>query len=372
MIRMIDAISRAIHAPPPCKVASQTGHASRNLCLMSAVSSTLYQVTTRLRALYSLFNLSPEALDAYLRAYMLFERDWSTYDDGRREEYLVDYYKVINILCALGNVEKMYMPPLLDPDAGLRGNQDLFEQRMARDIGARPGARVLDVGCGRGRIANDLVARSGVHVTGLNIDPTQLASARAFAERNGLADRSEWVEGSMNDPLPFPDASFDAAYQVQAFTYAKDKEKVLTEIFRVMRPGAKFSSLLWVLTDRYDPDNPKHVDLINRARPVLGCLYSVTIDQINRASENAGFEILTSGNPSIGGNEAAVISGESAYYARLKKIVTLGTKIRILPPHLRTLIERLMKGDEAYVEAAQTFLASACHEIVCQKPVEGN
>ena len=283
---------------------------------------------------------------------------------------LVDYYKVINILCALGNVEKMYMPPLLDPDVGLRGNQILFEQKMTRDIDAGPDSHVLDIGCGRGRVANDLVARTGAHVTGLNIDPTQLDNARAFAERKGLSDRCEWVEGSMNDPLPFPDASFDAAYQVQAFTYAKDKEKVLTEIFRVMRPGAKFSSLLWVLTDRFDPDNPKHVDLINRARPVLGCLYSVTIDDILRATKNAGFEILESGNPSIGGHEAAVVNGESAYYARVKKLVASGAKLRLLPRHLPTLIDRLMQGDEAYTEAAQTFLASACYEIVSQKPAD--
>ena len=160
---------------------------------MPALNIDLYQIKTRLRALYSLYNLSQDELDAYLHAYILFERDWSTYDDGKREEYLVDYYKVINILCALGNVEKMYMPPLLDPDAGLRGNQDLFEQKMTRDIDARPGARVLDVGCGRGRIANDLVARSGAHITGLNIDPTQLESARAFDTRDGPYDERHYA-----------------------------------------------------------------------------------------------------------------------------------------------------------------------------------
>jgi sterol 24-C-methyltransferase len=176
----------------------------------------------------------------------------------------------------------------------------------------------------------------------------------------------------MNDPLPFPDASFDAAYQVQAFTYAKDKEEVLREIFRVMRPGAKFSSMLWVLTDKYDPNNDEHVDLIDRARPVLGCLYSVTIEEILRATKAAGFEILESGNPSIGGNEAAVINGEHAYYARVKKLIHLGGRLRLLPRHLPILLDRLTTGGEAYAEAAETCIASACYEIVSQKPAEAH
>lgn len=332
----------------------------------------LYQLKTRLGALASLYKLTEDEVDAFLRAYVLFERDWTTYDDGKREEYLVDYYRVINQLCALGNVEKMYMPPMMDPELGLRGQQRLWEEKMARDIGARPGARILDVGCGRGRIANDIIVRTGAHVTGLNIDPTQLENARSFARRKGLSDHSEWVEGSMNDPLPFPDATFDAAYQVQAFTYAKDKEQVLREIFRVMRPGARFSSMLWVLTSKYDQDIEEHVDLIRRARPVLGCLYSVTIDEILHATEAAGFEIIESGNPSIEGNEAAVIHGEHAYYARLKKVIQIGARFRLLPRHLPTLLERLSKGGEAYAEAAESFLASACYEIVARKPAEAS
>jgi len=332
----------------------------------------LYQFKTQLRAAASLYKLDEEEVEAFLGAYTLFERDWTTYDDGRREEYLVDYYKVINQLCALGNVEKMYMPPLMDPKLNLRGQQKLWEEKMTRDIGAAPGARVLDVGCGRGRIANDVVARSGAHVTGLNIDPTQLENARAFAERRGLSSRCEWVEGSMNDPLPFPDASFDAAYQVQAFTYAKDKQAVLEEIFRVMRPGAKFSSMLWVLTGKYDPNREAHVDLINRAKPVLGCLYSVTIDDILQATEAAGFEIIENGNPSIGGNEAAVINGEHAYYARLKKLIKIGGRLRLLPAHLPVLLERLTTGGEAYAEAADSNLASACYEIIARRPAQAS
>jgi len=53
---------------------------------MPALDLDLYQLKTRLHALYSLYNLSQSEVDAFLQAYILFERDWTTYDDGRCEE----------------------------------------------------------------------------------------------------------------------------------------------------------------------------------------------------------------------------------------------------------------------------------------------
>jgi hypothetical protein len=37
---------------------------------------------------------------------------------------------------------------------------------------------------------------------------------------------------------------------------------VMKEVFRVLKPGAKFSYLDWVLLDNYDPENEVHVDHI--------------------------------------------------------------------------------------------------------------
>ena len=212
------------------------------------------RLKTRATALRRLYTLDQNEIDAFLQSYMLFEGDWSN-ENGKHEEQIIDYYRVLNHLCSLGNVEKMYFPPYLDPRVGVAANQALFERKMMSDIGVKQGARVLDIGCGRGRVANHVATFGGANVSGINIDPSQIESAREFAERQGLADRCEFRLSSLNDPLPFADESFDACYEIQALTYAKDVVAVFGEIFRVLRPGARLSYLDWVLLPGYDESN---------------------------------------------------------------------------------------------------------------------
>ncbi len=56
--------------------------------------------------------------------------------------------------------------------------------------GLSPGPRILDAGCGTGRVAIEL-ARRGFHVTGLDIDAAMLDSARA------KAPELTWIEGDL-------------------------------------------------------------------------------------------------------------------------------------------------------------------------------
>ena len=131
---------------------------------------------------------------------------------------------------------------------------------MMEDIGAFGAKRVLDIGCGRGRVAMHTATVTKAHVSGINIDPSQIANAQHYAPRLGLAETTDFQVSSLNDRLPFDDETFDAAYEIQAFTYCKDKVAVMKEVFRVLKPGAKFSYLDWVLLDNYDPENEVHVD----------------------------------------------------------------------------------------------------------------
>jgi sterol 24-C-methyltransferase len=85
----------------------------------------MHRLKTRLNALRRLYTLDQREIDAFMDSYRLFDGDWSN-ENGKREEQLIDYYRVLNHLCALGNVEKMYFPPLTDPSAGVTGNQILF------------------------------------------------------------------------------------------------------------------------------------------------------------------------------------------------------------------------------------------------------
>lgn len=327
-----------------------------------------YRMKTRWNALRKLYSLEQREIDAFMDAYRLFDGDWSNLN-GKREEQIIDYYNVLNHLCSLGTIEKMYFPPQLDASTGVVANQDLFEKKLMRDIRARRGWRVLDIGCGRGRVANHVARETGAHVTGINIDPSQLANAREYASRTGMQELTSFQQGSLNAPIPFPDESFDAVYEIQAFSYAKDIVAVYTEIARVMKPGARFGVLDWVLLPAFDPGDPAHVELLDRARPLLGAVESPTIMELEVAMEKAGLQVVLSENPSLGQHQFQLISGEDKYFHLLRRVVDLGVKARIFPKYFAPLLDRLMKDADALITMDEMSLGSTCYQLVGEKPV---
>jgi ubiquinone/menaquinone biosynthesis C-methylase UbiE len=68
-----------------------------------------------------------------------------------------------------------------------------LEQRLALApwLKLKPGARVLDVGCGVGRWSR-LLARRGAVVTGVDLSPTMIAQAQRRAGAEGVADRCQF------------------------------------------------------------------------------------------------------------------------------------------------------------------------------------
>jgi sterol 24-C-methyltransferase len=128
----------------------------------------------------------------------------------------------------------MYIPPLIDGKVGVFANQLLFEEQMARDLDIKANNKVLDIGCGRGRISAHIATYTGASVSGLNIDKVQLDRAEEYAKSSEfLSKRLDYKHGNFNDPLPYASSSFDALYQVQVLTYAKDLEKLSQEFYRV-------------------------------------------------------------------------------------------------------------------------------------------
>jgi sterol 24-C-methyltransferase len=334
---------------------------------MALLGVDLYTALTRLRSLQWLYAIPQSDMDAFMNSYVLFDGDWNN-QNGKKETHIIDYYKVLNHLCALGNVEKMYFPPLLDRSAGVKGNQVLFERKMMEQIGAGPGKRVLDIGCGRGRVACHVAAHAGAHVTGINIDPSQVDNARRFAKSQGLADRTTFIQRSLNEPLPFANSSIDGGYQIQAFTYAKDKTAVFKEIFRVLKSGARFSYLDWVRLPGYDQTNPEHLAIMKRTAAVIGAVDTPSPDEVEDAMRAAGLQVLSSQDASLGGHQSALIKGERKYFGLLRGSIKLAVKSRLFPQHFVPLLERLGEGGEAFVQADELGLATTSYQIICQKP----
>jgi sterol 24-C-methyltransferase len=319
--------------------------------------------------------LPQEKLDAFLQSYDIYDHDWQNREEMIRafgadyesviQQKLVDYYSVLNHLCAIGQVEKMYIPPAIDLSRSIIDNQILFERRLGRDLVVGPGSRLLDVGCGRGRIAHHVASYTGAHVTGMNLDATQLESASQFAQ--GFS-RCAFLWGDINQPpFPFADASFDAIYEIQVFSLSKNLDALFREIHRLLKPGGRFGCLEWVLLDAYDPGNPHHTHLMHQIKPLIGAIGNPTIGRYVQALEGAGFEVRINENASLDGLQAPLIENADRFYTRLGGILHRLTQWKLLPTHFQTLFERLSRGGAAFIEADRKRLVTTSHYIVAQK-----
>jgi SAM-dependent methyltransferase len=112
-----------------------------------------------------------------------------------------------------------------------------FMERQA----LQPGARVLDLACGTGNLAL-IAARRGCVVSGVDIASNLIAQARDRASDAGL--RIEFEEGDV-EALPFAERRFDACVSMFGVMFAPRPRLVVSEMFRVTRPGGIVALANW-------------------------------------------------------------------------------------------------------------------------------
>lgn len=329
-----------------------------------------YRLTQAIGSFKSLYDIPTEELDDFIAAFSVFERSENTFYEDSEEDYkqVKNYYRVLNRLCSLGSVEKMYIPPVIDLNQGVFENQILFEEGFADQLNVGAGKEVLEIGCGRGRITHHVATRTGAKVTGLNIDPTQLKIARDYATETGLlGSQLEFVEANMNERLPFPDASFDAFFQVQAMTYAKDLRSVFGEIARVLKPGARMSVLDGVMLDGYDAKDPRHRQLLNETRQVTGFGGLWHYNEWKAAVEDSGFKIIFHADKSVGGHQYPLIMWELRLQEKVTWIVEFLVWIGAIPHHFGKLNERFNRHKWSFVEMDQKSMLTTSWHIIAEK-----
>jgi len=341
------------------------------LCAYSGMTPGVawYRLSTSALSVYALLTLPKEHVDKFLESYKLFEQEQIT-GTAKEHAQIVDYYQVVNHLCAIGEVEKMYIPPVMDLSQGIVANQMLWEEKgMADKLDLGPGKRVLDVGCGRGRIAHHVATYTGAHVTGLNIDNGQIKFAKDYAIAKGLLNSSlDFKQGNYNEPLPFEDQSFDAMYHVQALTYVKDLAALLKEIHRVLKPGAKVSFLDYFVLPAFDESDAHHQYLMAEVKQVLGTVWSPKPADYEKAFKDAGFEVLLSEEASKdGGHQWPLVQRAETFYMTANAIVKFLTNLGLLPGHVIVLMDRLSKGGESFIEADQKSLFTTSWQFIAQK-----
>ena len=119
----------------------------------------------------------------------------------------------------------------------------LFEQyavKVADAVRVRNGERVLDVACGTGVLAREILRRVGPTGRVAGIDP--VLGMIEVAKQNAPA--VEWHEGNA-ESLPFADASFDVVVSQFGLMFFTDRARAIQEMLRVLTAGGRFAVAVW-------------------------------------------------------------------------------------------------------------------------------
>ena len=282
------------------------------------------------------------------------------YPQGSSNE-LTQLYKVIHLLCTLGSVEKMYMPPTIDPEQSVLSNQILFERIVANDLQLRPGDKVLELGCGCGAIAEHIAELTGATPYGINLDRSQIEKAW----KNPNLPRDQFTVGDLNMVLEFDDESFDAIYAIQPMTYISDHAHTFSEVLRVLKPGGRFVINDVAALDAYDRDNEHQRTLIQHTREltVFGGFWYYRYWE--NAYRDAGFELISSvGRPAV-----ELIKKEVALFTRYEAVFRFLTKVHLIPRKTDALMQRMNANSASYIQAEEEELLTLNWHCVGQKPL---
>jgi SAM-dependent methyltransferase len=104
-------------------------------------------------------------------------------------------------------------------------------------VGAGPGSRLLEVGCGTGRLAA-LALRRGAEVTATDAVAEMVAAAAA-------ALPGARVEQAALPGLPYPDGRFDAAVGAFVINHVPDPPAAAADLHRVLAPGGRLALSCW-------------------------------------------------------------------------------------------------------------------------------
>lgn len=113
------------------------------------------------------------------------------------------------------------------------------KRRSYQSMGIRPGASVLEIGCGNGVDAANLAGLTGPggRVIGIDVSSTMLDAARARGSGSSIPQPGYLLCDA--GQLAFPDQTFDAVRADRVIQHTKDPAAVVREMARVTRPSGR-------------------------------------------------------------------------------------------------------------------------------------
>jgi len=152
----------------------------------------------------------------------------------------------------------------------------------------KPGETVLDLGSGGGidvLLSAKRVGPSG-KAYGLDMTDQMLALARENQRKAGV-ENVEFLKGEIEN-IPLPDNAVDVIISNCVINLSADKDRVLQEAFRVLKPGGRFAVSDIVVRGDVPADIRRNVELW------IGCMAGALEENEYLAKlTHAGFEVVT-------------------------------------------------------------------------------
>ena len=250
--------------------------------------------TPDLTKLFDFFICNFEALRAAggsLFKMRLPDRLWHLLRDNSRKgskRNIEAHYDLGNDFYAL------WLDPSMTYSSAIFGNadEDLEKAQLRKydhvlkAIEAKPGDRVLEIGCGWGGFA-ERAAQKGLHVHGITLSQEQLAFTRARMERLGLADRSEFEIRDYRDTQ----GQYDKVASIEMIEAVGESHwpSYFRTIHDRLKPGGLAAVQAITIAEPFFADYRRKVDFIQRYIFPGGML--LTPATIAEQAEKAGLKL---------------------------------------------------------------------------------
>ncbi len=270
----------------------------------------------------------------------------------------------VKLLFALNKIFKRPIHPFNLEDAGIKTFAEWeFEQSSKISWYYSPefnllceiaGKAVLDIGAGGGGKSVFYALNGAKKVVGIDIEKDFVKEAKAFAEKKNVCNTEFIVADACN--MPFESETFDICVMNDVFEHLSEPEKVLKEVYRILKKGGK----VFINSPPYFHPYGAHLsDLIGI--PYVHILFpeSVLIKAYKELAKNTksylkrvnlrfgiveGKERITYINRMTIKRFEGIIRKENPFETELYKLIPLKTKLAFLTrvPILREMFVRMI------------------------------
>ena len=163
------------------------------------------------------------------------------------------------------------------------------QDNVAKKLKLKRGQRILDAGCGQGRVSAYLAKKYGVHVTGITIVPFEKKNCISYAKKEGVEGLTEYRVEDYSK-TSFPDNSFDAIYTTETLSHSPDLGKTLDELHRILKPGGRVAFFEYTPKDKslFTDEDLELVDKLVDISAMMS-LQDIGYDSFSSKMEKAGF-----------------------------------------------------------------------------------